>query len=147
MNHIKIYAYNHTPLQFDFKQTIISNVIDEIRSTVHLPLFDFDQVNQCYESIEMILKNNKDIRFIRILATLQFREKIDKILLTYFCVQYTDGFDNLKVSEFLEHISHDKKFKRETIERYKARKSELLLRWRLPPPAPPKIGCPQHQHT
>lgn len=114
--------------KFDFKQTKRDTVIDEIKSTVHLPLFDFDQVNQCYESIETILKNNKDVRFARILSTLQFREKIDKILLTYFCVQYSDGFDNLIVSEFLEHISHDKTFNRETIERYKARKSELLLK-------------------
>ena len=112
--------------KFDFKQSIISNIIDEIRQTIHLPLFDFDKVNQCYETIEMILANNKGIRFIRILSTLQFREKIDKILLTYFCVQYTDGFDNLKVSKFLEHITHDKVLIQSTIERYKARKSELL---------------------
>jgi len=120
--------YKDEKNMFDFKQTIINNVIDEIRSTVHLPLFDFDQVNQCYDSIEMILRNNKSIRFIRILATLQFQEKIDKILLTYFCVQYADGFDNLRVAEFLEHVSHDKKFKQETIKRYKAGKSELLTK-------------------
>jgi tRNA pseudouridine13 synthase len=30
MNHIKIYAYNHTPLQFDFKQTIERFFVEEI---------------------------------------------------------------------------------------------------------------------
>ena len=35
MNHIKIYAYNHTPLAFDFKQTVERFFVEEI------PLYSF----------------------------------------------------------------------------------------------------------
>ena len=101
---------------------------EEIRHTVHLSLFDFDHVNQCYDTIESILQNNKDVRFARMLSYLQFREKVDKVLLVYFCAQYIDGFDDLKVADFLEHVSHDRSFNRDTIERYKARKSELFFK-------------------
>jgi len=120
--------YEEQKRKFDFKKCQIQNIKDEIRHTVHLSLFDFDHVNQCYETIESILQNNKDIRFVRLLSYLQFREKVDKVLLVYFCAHYIDGFDDLKVREFLEHVSHDATFNRDTIKRYKARKSELFIK-------------------
>ena len=120
--------YSEEKNKFGFKQSRIQNVINEISETVYLPLFNFDQVNQIYNSIEIILKNNKDVHFARILSTLQFREKVDKILFTFFCAQYADGYEDLNISDFLDYISKDRIFKQATIERYKANHSELFIK-------------------
>ena len=118
--------YNEMKSSFDFKKNTIDRMVEEIIQTVEFQLFDFDPISKTFDCIELVLKTNKDIRFANRLLTLQFREKIDKILLIYSCAQYIKGYDEVQVSKFLDRITPDEIFKKSTIQRYKEQKSELF---------------------
>jgi hypothetical protein len=120
--------YDEMKLNFDFKKNSIDRMVEEITQTVEFQIFDFDPINRTFDCIDLVLKNNREIRCANRLLTLQFREKIDKILLIYFCAQYIKGYDEIQVSRFLDRVTPDEIFKKSTIQRYKEQKSELFTK-------------------
>jgi len=118
--------YKDEKNKHDFNRCAIANVVEEIKQAIEYPLFDFDQVDRCYQSIDLILKNNLHVCFAKTLSTIDFREQMDKILLCYYCVQYISGYDGLAVSKFLNRITHNDILKQSTLDRYKNKRSELF---------------------
>ncbi|WP_295421005.1 tRNA pseudouridine(13) synthase TruD [Sulfurovum sp.] len=121
MNHIKNYAYNHTPLQFDFKQTIKRFFVEEI------PLYSFTQTGNF-----LILKIKK---------TDMSTSKLISVLAKSTGLQERDiGYAGLKdkSATTIQYISLPKQYEKELNKNLTTERVEILERTYNK--APVKIG-------
>jgi len=121
MNHIKTYAYNHTPLKFDFKQTVERFFVEEI------PLYSFTGTGN-YLILKIKKTDMSTWKLITVLAKATGLEERD--------IGYAGLKD--KNATTIQYISLPKKYEKELNKNLTTEKIEILERTYNK--APIKIG-------
>ncbi|MGB5505710.1 MAG: tRNA pseudouridine(13) synthase TruD [Sulfurovum sp.] len=111
MNHIKTYAYNHTPLKFDFKQTIERFFVEEI------PLYTFTGTGN-YLILKIKKTDMSTWKLITVLAKATGLEERD--------IGYAGLKD--KNATTIQYISLPKKYEKELNKNLTTEKIEILER-------------------
>ena len=111
MNHIKTYAYNHTPLKFDFKQTVERFFVEEI------PLYTFSGTGN-YLILKIKKTDMSTWKLITVLAKATGLEERD--------IGYAGLKD--KNATTIQYISLPKKYEKELNKNLTTEKIEILER-------------------